>query len=70
MSTFIWTAILCTCDIFASEINTLFYGNMVLIRPIKGQGEDLRKLFTGTHYFPHNAIYRPTGDITFIKANI
>ena len=23
LSTFIWTAILCTCDIFASEINTL-----------------------------------------------
>ena len=24
MSTFIWTAILCTCDTFASEINTLY----------------------------------------------
>ena len=24
MSIFIWTAILCTCDIFACEINTFF----------------------------------------------
>ena len=33
MSTFIWTAIL--CDIFASEINTYYYGNMVRVRWLK-----------------------------------
>ena len=32
MSIFIWTAILCTCDIFACEINTFFIIIMVIWR--------------------------------------
>ena len=40
MSTFIWTSILCTFDLFVSEINTLLlllgpYGNMVRVRWLK-----------------------------------